>query len=38
MGLQHPVDEKGLDDKAIVAFCEPFFLVSKTDINFIIYN
>ena len=32
---QNPVDEKGLDDKAIVAFCESF-LVSKTNINLII--
>ena len=37
MGLQHPVDEKGLDDKAIVAFCESF-PVSKTNINLIVYN
>ena len=34
---QHLVDEKGLDGKAIVAFYESF-LVSKTNINFIIYN
>ena len=37
MSLQHPVVEKGFGDKAIVAFCESF-LVSKTNINLIIYN
>ena len=34
---QHPVDEKGLDGKAILAFCESF-LVSKTNVNLIIYK
>ena len=37
MSSQHPVNEKGLDDKAAVAFCESF-LVLKYNKNLIIYN
>ena len=36
MSSQRPVDEKGLNGKAIVAFCESF-LVSRTNTNLIIY-
>ena len=35
MSSQNPVNEKGLDDKAIVAFCESF-LIWKTNMNLII--
>ena len=35
MSSQKLVDEKELDDKAMVAFCESF-LVSKTNMNLII--
>ena len=34
---QYLVDEKGLDDKAIAVCCKSF-LVSKTNINLIIYD
>ena len=37
MSSQNLVDKKGLDDKAMVAFCESF-LVSKTNMNLIIQN
>ena len=36
VSLQHPVDEKGLDDRAVVAFCDSF-LISKINMNLIIY-
>ena len=37
MSLHHSVEQKSLDDRTIVAFCESF-LVWKPDINLIIYN
>ena len=36
MSSQHPAEEKELDEKAIVAFCE-YFLVLETNMNLACY-